>query len=253
MARPRKTQTAEHEELIHTPKSEWDRLLAHVIANPWMYIGGAAFVVLCVVAGLAVRATSGAAAEKTDSAYAAALVEEDPAKRLEQLEAFAPEAGRWTAEVVYLAAETAVEAGQPDKARELFERVGKEFGKSPYAGRALDGLAFLAEGGGDFQKALELYQRVANEFPGEFLSRRKPYDIGRMQEKLGLLKEAAESYGQQQGMFPDSVVAGEAEQALTALKTAHPDLFPPEQAAAEVPAETSAEAAAPAPEAPAAQ
>lgn len=248
MARPRKTQTIEHEELIHTPKSEWERLLAHVIANPWMYIGGAVFVVLCAVAGLAVRAMSGASAEKTGSAYAAALTEEDPAKRLEQLEAFAPEAGRWTAEAVYLAAETAVEAGQPDKARGLFERVGKEFGKSPYAGRALDGLAFLAEGGGDYQQALELYQRVANEFPGEFLARRKPYDIGRMQEKLGMLKEAAESYDQQQKMFPDSIVAGKAAQALETLKTAHPDLFPPEQAAE---AEAPAPEAAPVAEAPA--
>ena len=102
--------------------------------------------------------------------------------------------GRWTAEAVYLAAETAVEADQLDKARELFERVGKDFGKSPYAGRALDGLAFLAEGAGDYQKALELYQRVANEHPEDFLARRKPYDIGRMQEKLGQLKEAADSY-----------------------------------------------------------
>ena len=251
MARPRKTQITEHEELIHTPKSEWERFVAHLTANPWMYVGGAVFVVLCAVAGLAVQAGSKASAEKTDSAYAEALTEEDPAKRLELLEAFAQNGGHRTAEAVYLAAETAVEAGQLDKARELFERVGKEFGKSPHAGSALDGLAFLAEGGGDYQQALELYQRVANEFPGEFIARRKPYDIGRMQEKLGMLKEAAESYDQQQKMFPDSVVAGKAAQALETLKTAHPDLFPPEPAAAaEAPAGAETPAAA---EAPAAQ
>ncbi|HNY86263.1 MAG TPA: tetratricopeptide repeat protein [Candidatus Hydrogenedentes bacterium] len=258
MARPRKTQTNEHEELIHTPKSEWDKFLAHVMENPWMYAGGVLFVVLCVIAGLAVNAASGAAAEKTASAYAAALTEEDPAKRLELLEGFASDGGRWTAEAVYLAAETAVEADQLDKARELFERVGKDFGKSPYAGRALDGLAFLAEGAGDYQKALELYQRVANEHPEDFLARRKPYDIGRMQEKLGQLKEAADSYDQQGKMFPDSIVAGKASQALDALKAAHPDVFPPEPAVeaaapAETPAPADAPAVAPAAEAPAAE
>lgn len=256
MARPRKTFTVDEKELIHTPKNDFQRFWMHLQENPLLYLGAAAFIALCVVAGILVRVSGKAAERDTMSRYAQAMLEQEPAARLARLEELAPDAGKWTAEVVYVMGESAIEANDLEKARQAFDRVGREFAKSPYAARALDGIAFIEESAGNYQAALDTYQRVMNEFPGDFVARRKPFDIGRMQEKLGLLAEAATSYESQQERFPDSIIAGKAEQALEKLKAANPELFPepvaldsaPETAADTAPATDEAPVADEAPE-----
>ncbi len=238
----------DEKELIHTPKNDLQRLWMHMQENLPLYIGGVVFIAVCVVAGILVRVAGASSERETMSRYAQAMLVEEPAERLTQLGELAPDAGKWTAEVVYVMGETAIEANDLEKARQAFERVGKEFAKSPYAARALDGIAFIEESAGNYQAALDAYQRVMNEYPTDFIARRKLYDIGRMQEKLGLLTEAATSYESQQERFPDSSVANKAEQALAKLKAANPELFP--EPVAETPAAEAAPAAdaAPAPE-----
>jgi tetratricopeptide (TPR) repeat protein len=249
MARPRKTTVdileAEKEQ---TPKTDLMRLMMHAQDHPMWYVGGVLFVVFCVVAGLLIRESRKEADKRITSSYVEASIETDPAARLTKLEAAAKDAGEWTPEVTYVMGETAIQAQQYDKAKAAFETVRDKFAKSDFADRAVSGLAFLEENAGNLDGAIKTYEQLAKDYPTGFATKLAPYEIGRLQEEQGRLPEAIKAYQQQKEVFPESGVAAKADQALTRLKQAHPELFPEEKKAEEaVPAAAVAPAATPAP------
>lgn len=243
-------------------KSDLGRFLLHVRENPTVYAAGLLLTVLAILAGFVWRGSVQASERNVMSDYAAALLEtEDEAIRATKLEQLAEQvSGRWAPEVVYMAGESALSQGATDKAAAAFERVLKDFPQSEYASRAAEGQAYIAESKGDFQAALAGYQGVAEKYGATFTGKLQQNNIGRVQEALKNFQGAVDAYKKQQEVFPDSMAAAKAKEALDRLKSEHPELFPAEtpapaaDAAAATPdtAATPAPAPAPAAEAPAA-
>ncbi|MFM1918410.1 MAG: hypothetical protein RLZZ303_44, partial [Candidatus Hydrogenedentota bacterium] len=113
-----------------------------IAANPVPVAVGLIVVVLCLVAAGAIQLSRIAADRAAASVYAAAIFEEDDAKRIEALEAASQEAGRWGIEALYLLGEEAAAKGDWDKARNAFGTLVKDHAASPLAPRAAEGLAF---------------------------------------------------------------------------------------------------------------
>ena len=216
------------------------------LVNNIVPIGIGTLVILaCLgIAGL-IQVSRVAAEREAVTTFANALFEEDEAERAAALEAAGQAEGAWGVEAAYLAGEAALAKSEWDKARASFEKIVNEHADSPLAPRAAEGLAFIDEANGAFEQALEGYQKVSTNWPDSFAARCQPYNIGRVQETLGQMRYAVDSYKNQSVVFKDSKIAADAETALERLRISHPDLFTDEAAATDP-------AAAPAPEAPAA-
>lgn len=235
----------------HAPKpSPLHVFLDHLQENPTTYAAGVLVVVLALFAGLIWNGSVAARDRAVMSDYAkAVIVTEDPALRATELERLASQNnGRWTAEIVYMAAEADATQGNLDKAKAGFERVLAEFGSSEYASRAADGLAFLAENKGDYASALGQYTEIATKYANTLTGRIVYNKIGRVHEALNDPKAALDAYTKQTEVFPDSEAAKAAQEAIDRLKSAFPTL---DGSVAPAPAAEAAPAAetAPAPEA----
>jgi len=236
----RNTGAATTLELVEEPKKDWERVVEHARENPMLYAAAAIFIVFCILAGIFFRLEQTAAETEVATAYAEALDTEDPALRAAALEKVAEEESRWSAEALYMAGEAALQAMDYEKARACFEQVRDTHGDSEYVPAALDGLAFIAENGGDLEGALAGYRQIRKDFPASFIAQRQPLNVGRVLEKQEQWAEAKAAYEEQVAVFPDSIAAARAEQALEKLKAKQPDLFPEEEETAEAAEEEAA-------------
>lgn len=230
MARPRKASNRlqDVEQEVSKPKTDLERLYQHMLENPWLYVGGAVFVIVCVLAGIGVQAVTRNNAVRAAEGYVRAALIEDPAARMNALAAAAESAGKWADEALYLAGEAALESENYDKAREYFNTLCEQYPRSAYVPRAKDGLSFIEEALGNTGPALEGYKKLVSDFPADYLAQLRWYDIGRLQEKAGSLQEAVESYRRQMEVFPETTAARRAQGDLDRLKKDHPELFPEE-------------------------
>jgi len=242
--------------------SYWEWPYKYVRENPQMTAGIAGLVILCIAAALLHRISSQAADAAIMTEYAAAMTTaEDPAERVRALGKLLDEgAGRWTPEVTYMMGESAIQAKEYDKAREILSRVRSEFSKTEYAPRAAEGIAFLDENAGKNEEALKGYQEVKDKWKDTLTGKLQPLNIARVYETMGSIDKAIAAYNEQKQLFPDSSSARKADFELRRLKEAHPDLFPKEEekpaaSAVSAPGETivvpTPAAATPAPVAPA--
>lgn len=200
--------------------------LKEVQDNPWLYIGGAVFILVCVLAGILYTQYNKAANRELYSALSRALDKEEAADQLAALESLAKGKRESLAEVTYLAAEKAFEAREYDKAKELFERVRTAFPASAYVPDAVEGLGYVAENAGEFDAALAYYQEIGAKWPKSFAARRQPLNIGRVEERRGNLAAAVAAYKEQSTLFPGSTLDAEAQAALARLEKTNPELFP---------------------------
>ncbi|HPC16591.1 MAG TPA: tetratricopeptide repeat protein [Candidatus Hydrogenedentes bacterium] len=230
-----------------TKKSDWSQLVEQIQKNPVLYGAGAAFVVLCIIAGLLYRANVRGAHDSEMARYARAMENEDPGLRAAELENVAKGKSDVAALALYMMGEAAFEAKQYDKARDAFERLRKEHPESPNVADAVEGLGNLAENEPQYEKALEFYREVAEKWPGTFAARRQDLNIGRCLEHLGKLPEAVAAYQAQVDRFPGTETERQAKNALDRLRKSNPDLFPK---AEEKPAEAAPEASSASPEQP---
>lgn len=204
------------------------RLLQHAKENPGLYAISAGFVLLCVVAGILFRISSSAAEKKVMTDYAAAVATEDPALRAAELEVFANNPSRWSAEALYLLGETAIRAQEYAKAEEALNRLRADYPNSGYVPDAVEGLAFLSENAGELDAALSGYEEIQSKWPDTFTARRQSFNIARVKESKGDITGAIEAYQAQGTLFPESSVSAKSQAALERLKALHPDLFPEE-------------------------
>ncbi|HOZ47939.1 MAG TPA: tetratricopeptide repeat protein [Candidatus Hydrogenedentes bacterium] len=209
-------------------KSDWQALVTYIQENPVLSAVAAAFIVLCVVAGLIFRAGREASARDVATRYAKALSNEDPALRASELAPVAEASGKWTAEALYMLGESAYAAKDYEKAKETFTKLRETFPAAPFVADAVEGLGNIAENAGSYEEALALYQEIVEKWPTSFAAMRQDLNIGRCQERLDRYAEAIEAYKRQLDQFPDSGTASEAQQALDVLQLTHPDLFPEE-------------------------
>jgi tetratricopeptide (TPR) repeat protein len=235
------------------PNADWQQALDYIKENPKTVLAGVGFVVLCAVLGAVYSLNASIKDRHAMTAYADALDEEEPAVRVEALEAVAAAGNRWSVEALYLAGEAAIEAKNYEKARELLQKVVTEHADSSFAPQAAEGLAFLDENEGKLEEALAAYTKIFETWDDTFTGRRQPTNMARLQEELGKLPEAIASYKKQIEIFPDSSLSSSAEQALARLKSEHAELFPEEAPVAEASAAEAPVAEAPAAEAPAAE
>lgn len=229
MTRPRKKKPAgEHLLITEEPKTDWQRALAHIEDNYKLYIAGAVFVALCIMIGVLIRISATLHEQEIMTRYTEAALVENAQERLEHYQAIRNSSGKWTPEVLYRMAETAIEAGDTQAAEDAFQSILTEYPDSDFAINASDGTAFLAWNRGDLEAALAGYEQLVQKWPGEFIARRKYNDIAKLQEALERPADAIAAYRKQLEAFPNSTAAQQAEQALTALREKHPDLFPAE-------------------------
>lgn len=243
MARPKKKSASVSHLLVpEEPKTEWQKFLAHFEENIKLYVAGALFVLICVAIGALIRVNMLVKEQEAMTRYAEAALETDATARLEKYQAIGNSAGRWTAEMLYMKGETAVEAGDMETARQTFEKVLSDYGDSTYAAQATDGLAFLAWNEGRLEDAVKEYEKLVGQWPGEFVARRAHYSMGQVMEELKRTEDAIAAYRKQTTVFPESSVARKAEEALQRLEKEFPDLFPDDAAEGEgtVPAEAGA-------------
>jgi tetratricopeptide (TPR) repeat protein len=221
--------------LDEVKKSDWVKFIEQVSNNPILYGAGAAFVLLCVIAGSLYRTNVRATHNSAVSQFARAMENEDAGVRAADLDNAAKGKGEVAALALYMEGEAAFEAKQYDKAREAFERLRKEYPDSANVPDAVEGLGNLAENDTQYDKALASYQEIVEKWPATFAARRQELNIGRCQEHLGKLTEAVAAYQAQVDRFPGSELEKQAKEALGRLRKSNPDLFPKEE---EKPAES---------------
>lgn len=254
MAQSRKKKRAQELlEQSNQGKGDFAALMRSVRSKPWQYAAGAAFIVLCILAGLIFRHSARLTEQTTATALARALDAEEPAEQLAGLDELSERAGGLLPDVLYLKGEAAYEAGEFDKAREAFERLRREFPKHEAVADAVEGLAFIAENEGKHADAVTLYQEVVEKWPTSFAARRQYLNIGRCKEQLGDLEEAVRAYEDQVTLFAGSHVAEQAAAALERLRTAHPELFETSPSGEDETAEAPVSEPSPEGESPAAQ
>ena len=211
------------------PKQKGDlaALVEQIKENPVLYLGAFLFIVLCFLAGMIYRGYSKSVLRETNTAYAKAMDEQDPALRYDALKAIVDAGGNAEsmAEIIYMTAETAYRVQKYDEAKALFERVRTESPEAAFVPDAVEGLGYIAEDQGDYDAAYGFYQEITQTWPGSFTARRQPLNRGRVDEQRGKLAEAIEAYREQTALFPGAQVAKQAEAALDRLGKEHPELF----------------------------
>ena len=235
----RKLQDILAEETVK-PKNDWHRLQAHIVENPKIYAIGVVVVVVCIIAGMAFRSFNAGKQKEVNTTLAKAVQNEDPAVRVTELESAAKAGGEMGARALYLQAESAYQAKQADKAKELFASLRQKYPTSEYIPASVEALGNIAENAEAYDDAIARYREVLEKWPTDFAARRQQLNVGRCLERQNKLAEAITAYKAQVDAFPESNAAKDAQAALDRLKAAHPDLFPAEEKKAE-------EAAAPAP------
>lgn len=206
-------------------RSEFQALAKHVRENPLLYAAGAAFVVVCGLAGALYRFNEIAKEQTVASQYARALETEDASLRAAELERLAETKSALAAEVLYMMGAAASEAGDANKAKAAFQRVRAKHPESPFAPDAVEGLAYIAEDRQDHQTALSLYREILDKWPTTLTALRQPFNIGRCQEQLNHPENAIAAYQEQVVLFRGSNVASDALAALERLAKSHPALF----------------------------
>ena len=227
-------------------KSDWEKLLDQIKEKPLLYAGCAAFLVLCVFAGLSYRYGGESKMRDAAAQYFKALDSEDAKLRSAALEKVTEQKSPLAAQELYMAGESAIDAKEYAKAKEIFERLRQEYPDSPFTPGAVESLGFLAENEGQYDAALAIYNEILTKWSGSLSARRQNLNIGRCQEHLGKLDAAVAAYKAQGDAFPNSGSEAAAKAELERLRRSNPELFPVE---APPPAEGTAEtpaAAAPA-------
>lgn len=215
-----------------TKQDELSELLEDFRRRPGLYLGILGFVLFCVVVGFLYTAYRTAAREDLMTAYAKALDKTEPAEKLAALEPLVQKGGGGADEVLYVAAETAYDAGEFDKAKSIFEKLRSEHPKSTFVPDAVEGLGYIAENAKDYDAALAYYREVQEKWPDSFTARRQPLNVAKLEERRGNLEAAVAAYREQLQVFPGSSVAQDADTALNRLATTNPELFPtPEKSA----------------------
>ncbi len=193
--------------------------------KPWHYGIGTAVIIAAVLFAVGYRQYTRSAERVVYTAYAQALEAHEPAEQAEKLEAAAAE-GAVSHEVLYMMAESAIKAGEYDKAKAAFERLRAEYPNSRFVPDAVEGLGFIAQENEQYETALEAYNEVLEKWPQSFAARRQALNIARLHEERGDLEQAVAAYEEQTLVFPGSHAAMEAGAALERLRAAQPELFP---------------------------
>ncbi len=215
--------TQQHDD---TGNSEWNAWLEHIRENPLLYVAAGVFILIAAMAGVLYRVNVQAQQARVVSQYARAMQTEDPGVRAAELEQLAAEARGLREEILYMAAESAFDAGEYEQAGELFQTLRQEYPGGEFAPFAVEALGNLAEEEGDYEEALRLYEEVVEMWPETLPGKRAYYAMGRVHEQQDAIEEAIAAYEEQLTIFPGSHQASRARTALARLDVEHPGEVP---------------------------
>jgi len=222
-------------------------LWKHVQDNTSQYLGGAAFIIAVLVfTGLYGLMTESRDRELS-SAYAEAILLEDPTERAEALATLAAGKTRLTPHALYMRGEALLSIRDYAAATEAFSTLRETYPDFQFVPDAVEGLGFVQEDQGNTEAALAVYREVLEKWPDTPAGRRQPFNIARCYENSGDFEQAVHFYREQFELFPGSSVSIQAQQRLFTLRATQPDLFEdellgtPPQGADEQPDEPSAE------------
>lgn len=222
-AKPRKKSPDILEE---AKRGDFHELMKHVKAYPLWYAVVAAFLVLCVIAGMLFKSGGESSLRSDTTSFGKAMATEDPITRAAELETLANGKGPMASKALYHMGQAFFAAKEYDSAKDAFERVRSEFSSSESVPDAVEGLGRIAEENKDYAAAVAHYREISEKWPTSLARRRQDCNIGRCEERSGKLAEAISAYQTQGEQFPDSVYAREAKKALERLRKSNPDLFP---------------------------
>ena len=200
-------------------------LWKHMQANPFHYIGGGGF----VMAVLLFTGLYQIAEESNDrhlaSAYAEAVLREDPEERAEALAPLAAENTHIAPYALYMRGEALLSVRDYPAATAAFTELRETYPDFPFVPDAVEGLGFVEEDQGNTDAAVDVYREVFEKWPNTPAGRRQPFNIARCLESSDDVEGAVEYYREQLEVFPGSTVGIAAQQRLIALRSTHPDLF----------------------------
>ncbi|MFO7775030.1 MAG: tetratricopeptide repeat protein, partial [Candidatus Hydrogenedentota bacterium] len=209
-----------------TSGSEWSAWLEHIRENPLLYIAAVVFILIAAMAGVLYRVNVHAQQAQVVSEYARVMQTEDPAVRATELQQLASEARGLREEILYMAAESAFDAGEYEQAGELFQELRQEYPEGEFTPFAVEALGNLAEEDENYEEALRLYEEVVELWPETLPGKRAYYAMGRVHEEQDAIEEAIAAYEEQIAIFPGSNQARKARTALTRLDVEHPEEVP---------------------------
>ncbi len=210
------------------PEESKNVLLAlwkHMQDNPFQYIGGAAFIVAVLAFTGIYRLAADSKDRRLSSAYAVAVLIEDPAERAEALAPLAVDNTRLAPHALYLRGEALLSAREHAAAAEAFSQLRETYPDFQFVPDAVEGLGFVQEDQGNTEAALAVYREVLEKWPDTPAGRRQAFNIARCYENSGDMEEAVRFYREQFEVFPGSSVSIEAQRRLLTLRTTHPELF----------------------------
>lgn len=207
-------------------RNDWEKIVEQIKQNPLLYGAAAAFVLLCVVAGIFFRMGSDAKVRAEMTAFSKAMNNEDPAIRATELGSLVQGKSEMAGTALYMMGESLYEAKKYEEAKQAFERLRSEFPNSKHLPDAVEALGYIAENGDQNDQALACYKEIVEKWPNSFTRRRQEMNIGRVQEKLNNLADAVKAYQAQADQFPGASVEKEAKAALDRLQKTNPELFP---------------------------
>jgi tetratricopeptide (TPR) repeat protein len=234
-------------------KGDYAKFVQQVKDKPMLYLGGAVFLLLCLLIGIFIQTSTSAGARSAVTDLARAEDAQDPGMRATQLEEVAAKDKKVAPDALYLAAESAYQAKDYARAKKGFEDLRAQYPDHKNVPDAVEGLAYIALNESQPDQAIAMFKEIQEKWPTSLAARRQHLNLAKVYESQDNLAEAAKEYQAQVAQFPGSSWEADAKDAIERLKQAHPELFPaaePAPADAATPAAAAAPAPAPAEAAP---
>ena len=200
-------------------------LWKHMQANPLHYIGGGVFVVAVLLFTGLYQIAEKSNDRQLASAYAEAVLLEDPGERAEALAPLAAKKTDFAPYALYMRGEALLSARDYPAATAAFTELRETYPDFPFVPDAVEGLGFVEEDQGNTDAAIDVYREVFEKWPNTPAGRRQPFNIARCLESSNDVAGAIEYYREQLEVFPGSTVGIAAQQRLTTLRSTHPELF----------------------------
>lgn len=207
------------------PRGDFQALWMHMQRHPGKWAAAVVFIAAVAAAAGAYRVFAANAEKDLVGRYAAALESEDPAARAEALAKIAAEKSRFSAEALYLQAESAYEARKFEDAKSAYQRLRETYPDFEFAPDAVEGIGYVEENAGRLDEARARYEEIMQSWPESFAAKRQPLNLARVLEKKGDFQAAVQSYRDQLNAFPGSNASRRAEEALARLRKSKPELF----------------------------
>lgn len=205
--------------------NQFQALWKHMQANPFHYIVGVGFIVAVLLFTGLYKIAAKSNDQQLASAYAEAVLLEDPEERAKALAPIAAGKTPIAPYALYMRGEALLSVRDYPAATTAFTELRETYPNFPFVPDAVEGLGFVEEDQGNTDAAVDVYREVREKWPNTPAGRRQPFNIARCLESSGDVEGAVQYYREQLAVFPGSTVGNAAQQRLITLRSTRPELF----------------------------